>query len=282
MNESLSGRQFRALLLTAGTAPIFTGTCGLSWAMVLPASLLACGVVSGMYALVPGAPAKLLRAVFAAALLVLTVWAGKRTAPAFPETARSAPAACLILALAALAAGRGAAVLGRCAGVLIWILAGLYGVVLAFGFTQINTEWLRPEWNWRDLPKAALLLLPAAALPLRGRTEGKKGSGLSLLTLAALAVSASMITGASLSPVLAREPMSFLTLARSVSILGVIQRFEALISAALLMSGFCLCALLYGSLREEFLHLFGERRGRRGYLAAVASSLAISCLTGQF
>jgi hypothetical protein len=52
-----------------------------------------------------------------------------------------------------------------------------------------------------------------------------------------------VLTGGILSPALAREPEAFRTLARGVSVLGVIRRFEALVNGALLMSGFALCTL---------------------------------------
>ena len=58
------------------------------------------------------------------------------------------------------------------------------------------------------------------------------------------ATAAALVTGGILSPALAAEPGAFRTLARGVSVLGVIRRFEALVNAALLMNAFCLCALL--------------------------------------
>ena len=272
MNERISGRQLRALVLTAGAAPVFSLTCSLGWAWAAAAGAAAWGILWLLFAFWPVDPPRPVRAAGAVLWFALAVWAGRMSAESFPDTARSAAAAALITGLAALAAGRGPAVLGRCAGILIWITAALFGVVLICGLTQMRTEWLRPSDCRPALRPAAVLLLPAAALPLRGRTEGGAGRGFGAvfgISTAAAAAAGAVIVGV-LSPALAREPMAFLTLARSVSILGVIQRFEALISGALLMSGFCLCALLLSALREELLHLFGERDGRRCSLAAAA------------
>lgn len=272
MNERSSGRQLRALVLTAGAAPIFSLTCSLGWVWAAAAGAAAWGILWLLFSFWPKDPPRLLRAGGAVLWFVLAAWAGRMTAAAFPETARSAVAAALITGLAALAAGRGCAVLGRCAGILVWITAALFGTVLVCGMTQIRPEWLRPSASVPTIGPAASMLLPAAALPLRGRTEGGPGRGFGAVfgISAAAAAAAAAVTAGALSPELAREPMAFLTLARSVSILGVVQRFEALISGALLMSGFCLCAMLLAALREELLHLFGERAGRRCGLAAAA------------
>lgn len=276
MNERISGRQLRALVLTAGSSPIFALTCSMGWVWAAAAGAASWGILWLLFACWPTQPPRILRAAGAVLWLALTAWAGRLTASAFPETAHSAAAAALVTGLAALAAGRGTAALGRCAGVLVWITAALFGVVLAYGLTQVKLAWLKPSGSWRDLRAAGALLLPAAALPLRNRVKEGEGRGFGAVfgISAAAAAAASAVTGGALSPSLAREPMAFLTLARSVSILGVIQRFEALISAALLMSGFCLCALLLSALREEFLHLFGERAGRRCSIAAAALCMA--------
>ena len=91
----------------------------------------------------------------------------------------------------------------------------------------------------------AALLIPGAALALSPALEaGERVPHWPWWGGTGLATAASLVAGGILSPALARRPEAFRTLARGVSVLGVIRRFEALVNAAMLMSGFCLCTLL--------------------------------------
>ena len=163
----------------------------------------------------------------------------------FPETAGKLPAAALVLALSAAAAYGGPAAAGRCASILLWVTGGLYGTVLVFSLPELRSEWLVPAGEPLDAGKVwAALTLPGAALCLAPALPGERRlphwpwwAG------AALAAAASVVTGGILSPALARDPEAFRALARGVSVLGVIRRFEALVNGAMLMSGFALCTL---------------------------------------
>lgn len=181
------------------------------------------------------------------------------SAYAFPETAGSRLAAGLVLILSAAAARKGAAAAGRCAGILLWITGGLYGTVLVFSLSEIRAEWLAPTGGPLDALKVwGALLLPGAALGLRGALEpGARLPRWPWWAAAGLAVLASAVTGGILSPALARDPEAFRTLARGVSVLGVIRRFEALVNGAMLMSGFALCTLYI----VVFLRFFAIYRG---------------------
>lgn len=255
--SGISSRQLGALALTAAGLPIFRLCCRVSWVWALAGGLAAAGTLSVLTALAErrrtGNPASAAarrlppgrKAFFWGLPLAGALWAAWESACAFPETAGSRLAAGLVLILSAAAARKGVAAAGRCAGILLWITGGLYGTVLVFSLPEIRADWLAPTGSPLDaLEVWAALLLPGAALGLRGALEpGARLPRWPWWAAAGMAVLASAVTGGILSPELARDPEAFRTLARGVSVLGVIRRFEALVNGAMLMSGFALCTL---------------------------------------
>ncbi|MBO4419244.1 MAG: hypothetical protein J5789_05425, partial [Oscillospiraceae bacterium] len=152
-----------------------------------------------------------------------------------------------LLGLGAAAARLGPAAAGRCAGILLWTTCGLYGTVLVFSLPQVQPRWLLlPEGSLRQAVLVCVaLLVPGNALALAGALgEDQKLPCWPWWAAALTAVAASAVTGGILSPALAGEGEAFRTLARGVSVLGVIRRFEALVNGAMLMSAFSLCAML--------------------------------------
>ena len=232
--------------------PIFRYCCRVFWIWTLLGALAAAATLSGLTLLLNrggrgGAlPA---RAGFLALILLAgaaaAAWVGSF---AFPETAGSSLAALLLFGLSAAAARLGPAAAGRCAGILLWTTGGLYGIVLLFSLPQIHLPWLLlPAGS--PLPDAALvwaaMTAPGAGLCLAGALgEDQKLPHWPWWVGALIAVVASAATGGILSPALAGEQEAFRTLARGVSVLGVMRRFEALVNGAMLMSAFCLCTLL--------------------------------------
>lgn len=274
-----------ALEMSAAAFPVFLHCVGAGWAAALSGGAAAALVLTLLWRGLGGRslrdsarfgpPARFVMAVMAGGLLLLCVWAGRDAAQAFPETAGRPLAGCLVIALAWAAVRRGAEVPGRCAAVLVRILAVLYGVVLAFSLPQLRPEWLRPIPNGRGAIRCfGVLLLPGAGLCLE--REGKAGFPWQAWTAAALAGIGALVTAGILSPALAAEPMAFHTLARSVSILGVMQRFEALISGAQLISGFCLCALLLAAVRSLLEAAAGKERAMRLFLPILPILLVLT------
>ena len=250
--DRISARQLGALALTAAQVPIFWLCCRVWWLWTLLGAGAAALTLSGLSLLQNrrgrGRAARPRRLGFLAPIpagsALLAAWAGSF---AFPETAGNWIAALLILALAAWAAWLGPAAAARCAGILLWVSCALYGSVLLFSLPQIRISWLLPP---SGSPKDALrvwaaLLVPGAALCLAGSLgEDQKLPHWPWWSAALLAVTASVVTGGILSPALAGERDAFRTLARGVSVLGVMRRFEALVNGAMLMSAFSLCTML--------------------------------------
>lgn len=149
----------------------------------------------------------------------------------------------LLLVLAAYAAQRGEGGVLRAAAVVFFALVVFYALILGFSVPKLHFAWLAPQRNtdWRLLPS---VLCPAVVLYLGGAEA--KGKPLPWLALsAAFATLCAAVAAGSLSPaVTAGEPFPFYTAAKSVSVLGAMERLEPLVSAALTAGGFCLLALL--------------------------------------
>ena len=268
--DPITGRQLGVLALTAARVPIYGYCVRVSWLWVLLGSLAAAALLSALTARfnssacpehsgrkhsVLGCPAGLL-------LLALALGAAWESGRAFPQTEGRALAAILMLALGLWAVERGPAAAGRCAGILVWITGALCGAVLLFSLPQLRLERLRPVGSPLDALKVlAWMLLPGAALIIKKRTPASQIPHWPWWLAALEAAAAALVTGGILSPLLAAEPGSFRTLARGVSVLGVIRRFEALVNAAMLMNAFCLCILLLAA-AEERLRAFDPRKTR--------------------
>lgn len=266
--DGISARQLGALALTAAGLPVFRLCCRISWVWVLPGGAAAAALLSALTTLLnrraalprpggaqgaPGAccPVQGYAILLAPLLLAAALSAAWESSFAFPETASSWLAAAFVLLPAAAAAWLGPASPGRCAGILLWVTGALYGTVLIFSLPQLRPERLLPGGGPEDAVRVfAALLSPGAALCLRpGPGEDRRLPHWPWWGAFALALAASVVTGGILSPPLAREPEAFRTLARGVSVLGVIRRFEALVNGAQLMSGFSLCALFLTAFR---------------------------------
>jgi len=117
-----------------------------------------------------------------------------------------------------------------------------------------------------------VLLLPVAGLFLRDRLDGSKGRYLRwYLLTAALAGAVGAVCTGSLGRTLAKaSPDPFWSMSRSISVLGVMERFEALISALLSLGFCCLLALL----------LLAGRKAMRGAIRQVPVPVAAWVGTG--
>lgn len=250
--DRISARQLGALMLCAAGVPVFRFCCRIHWLWTLLGAAAAALTLSGLTLLLnrrdrgKGGPTRglgLLAPVLLAGAAA-AAWVGSF---AFPETAENGLAALLIFGLAAWAARIGPAGAGRCAGLLLWVTGGLYGIVLLFSLPQVHVPWLRPGPGTPTdaLRVWAALLIPGGGLCLAGALgEDQKLPYWPWWAVAATAAAAAAVTGGILSPALAGEREAFRTLARGVSVLGVMRRFEALVNGAMLISAFCLCLML--------------------------------------
>lgn len=150
-----------------------------------------------------------------------------------------------ILILAVWSAWKGPRAAAAVGCVLFWAVLAGYLLILGAGVGAMESQWLRPTW---ETPKPMVVLLglvPSAAIIWRG-TGSHRTARLALP--AVVTVLASVVTDGVLSPELAGETENgFLTLSRSVSLLGIARHLEAA-GAAIMTCGWFLTATLLLSL----------------------------------
>lgn len=149
----------------------------------------------------------------------------------------------VLLALAVWTArvpGKGASI--GC--VLLWPVVFLLGAVLLSGVSEVNLEYLKPTLRLPELTLFTALLFPAF------RPEGKKRGRITIATAGAVLVS--VITVGVLSWGVSRSaPSGIYELSRSLPFLGIADRFESLIAAAMTMGLFISMVYLLQSEKGE-------------------------------
>jgi len=273
MPDEYSPRQLCALLLTALSAPLAVVCSAVSWVWTLAAAGIA-----GLFYLYIGAAARLvppgmdyagllketygthagtaLAALYWLWLALSAARAARMAEAAFPQDRAFPLIPLVLLLLSALVAAKSAAAACRFGGVLFLFVAALLGFTLVFGAGDVRLENLRPAGDARELcMPLAVLLTPASALFLRGGLNGQKRRyGRWYLFAAALAAALSVVCVGALGLPLARASVNaFWLMSRSISVLGVMERFEALISALLSLGFCCLLVLLLCAARKAAL-----------------------------
>ena len=249
MEQRMGERQRWAWLAGGLSVAIGACGCGLGWIWVLMG-----GIGVGLYYLniervLPRAGlAKMLPktlAVLTAAWLVLTMaWSANLADSAFPMVNGFPILGWTMLTLAAWGSWKGPAVCARCAGVLCLFLLILYSMVTVFALPDVELPYLVPYGTWKSgLWAVGLWLLPAAVwyLPCKGKQGPWRFPAVLIVGTTALAA----VTAGVLSPLLAASLSSPLyTLAQSVSLFGVVERIEPMLSATMTMGVFCLLSAM--------------------------------------
>ncbi len=299
MEQRMGDRQRWLWQLSGISAATAAGTCGLGWGWVLAGS-----IPTALYYLYmdrktdsDGAAALLMEAfgkggkVLIGAALFWTViamaWTAQLADAAFPMVDGFPVLGWVLLALAAWGSRKGAVTCARCAGVLCLFLLVLYGMVIVFSAPDVQVKNLLPRGSWLDGAQTlGLCLLPACLWYLPCRKLSKRpawGLGV-LLVLGTTALAA--VTAGVLSPELAATlPAPLYTLAQSVSLFGVLERIEPLLSAAMTIGVFCLlsamacsCHVLTDQLRKSPWNGVGSCIAA-GVLMGVVRGLPVLILT---
>ena len=181
----------------------------------------------------------------------------------------------ILIALAMWSAQKGLSAAARVGTVLFWFVIIMYMVVFGAGAKDIDPKWLKPDSGAGNLLGLALLLLPCGVSVLLRR---QARWGVRLVLPAVFALAAALITAGVLSPelaVAAEDP--FYEMGRSLSLLGIARRFEAIISAGMTVGWFALISLLLALCGKLFACIY-EDKGRAGvWIGAVLSSLWLLC-----
>lgn len=263
MHDGGSARQIRAWRFCALSVPAAMALTRGGWPWVLGGSVLAAAIGALQGALsrrCGGDLAAAMPAAFGehgarAAAMLAGLWllfaaAGASTAcqAAFEEDLGAlSPAVPLLLALITCRKGAGAA--ARACTVMAMTAAGLYAIVIVSSLRHITPAWCAPWGAARDGALALLLgLTPGCAVYFaEENAAGWRGAALEALFAPLLA----FLTAACLSPELTSATAQPLyTLTKSLSVLSVMQRFEALLSVAQMLGVAALeCMLVCAAMR---------------------------------
>ena len=160
----------------------------------------------------------------------------------YPESRGGPLTGLLLLLAAAYAAERGEETVLRSGAILFFFLTAVEVVILGFSAVQVRAAWLAPQTGRVPFAAMTAALSPMAVLYVRGRarrTGGWLAAGVGLCAAAALCAAGT------LSPrVAGEEAFAVYTMAKSVSVFGVMERLEPVVSAALTAGGFCLLSVL--------------------------------------
>ncbi len=289
MENRISARQAGAWGFGALTVPAALTCAGLGWGWVL----LGCAIAAVYFGLTASlAEGKLdLRelTVRAFGMGFGRVWLILGAAFALFSAAQTASQAHLafldetgklagpaLIVLAALANRKEPEQAARVCGVVSLILAALYIIVLLSAARQVELQWLTPWGGARQTVEVLPSMLALTCLRfLPGRQERAKGGWLALLALGPAALAA--VTAGCLSPRLTQQlAQPFYTVSQSLSVLDVMERFEPLVSAALLMGFFAFESLLFAACRAQMdaaVPAFREKEWAGAALGALTFAL---------
>lgn len=124
-------------------------------------------------------------------------------------------------------------------GILFYFVVIMLAIVLLLPTADLKAEWLyTPAPMEQAMPAAAILLLPMTAL--YAGAKGGRRLWPWVLTGCLFAGAAALVTYGYLSPQVASgTPMAFMTMTRSLHLFGIMERFEAVLSAVLTIGCFC-------------------------------------------
>lgn len=293
--DEFSPRQFLALLTTAVSAPLAIVCSGAGWRWVLIALALAgcfylymayavreiprglgyTGMLMRVYGIRMG---RIMSGVYWLWLVLAAARAGRMAELAFPGDRAFPMIPLTLLLVAALTARKSTASVCRFGGVLYLFVAALLAFTLIFGTANVELQNLRAAGEPSEmLGPAGVLLLPAVGLFLLDRMDGSRGQVWRwYLLVAGLAVTLSLVCTGSLSLPLAKQSDNpFWLMSRSISVLGVMERFEALISALLALGFCCLLALLILAGRKAFRCAWPTKSHLAAWITAGASAAII-------
>ena len=280
MAQRMIGERQRWAWLTAGLSAVAAAkTCSLGWLWVLVGGLVVtlyyiymdrflrpCGVAR-LLTVGMGRVGRVLAVLTFLWTTVLLAWSAGLADAAFPMVDGFPVLGLVLLGVAAWGGNKGEAACARCAGVLCLFLIVLYGIVAVFSVPDIQPRFLAVRQPWENsLWAAGLFLLPAAVMYVPCRQSRKKPVWLHLLLLPGAAVLLAVICDGVLSPQLAAiQTAPLYTVAQSVSIFGVLERIEPLVSAAMTMGVFSLLSAMACACRA-----LGNEMGKQSHYASAA------------
>ena len=248
--RSCNDRQLNAWLLAGLTAPV-AGLAGkMPWqnvALIGVVCVLACCLV-GRFGT---APSRWMGDLEYLWMIYVLSWLLRKPSESWISETAYPAVPLILLALAAVSASRGLSASARTGSCLFWLIALVFAGVIAAGAGEVETkELLKSGTEW-DPVLPMILLIPA--LVIYGREGGGKVLPASL-GIGTFAVVISLLVVRTLSlevGMISENP--FREWVSGLSLVGTLQRFDALVSVALTMGWFTLLSFVLcvaGRMRE--------------------------------
>lgn len=254
MQNNMVPSQLRAWLLVAVVPAILSVAGRNGWPAVLLSSIVCGGVCCCVLSC---RLEKLPKWLCILELLWLTVFLGtiaKISAGCWVEAKGIAFIPAFLLAFSAWAANKGVHRGARIGATLLWLAVPVLGIVLLSGTADIHLKWISSELKIPDGTLVTLLLFPCATVFLPKERKTLRWSG---FALGLVAVVAEVLIQGTMGPEISGN--TFYEFSKGITLLGVAERFEALVACALTAGLFVFMVLildLISHLTEKVIPVF--------------------------
>lgn len=247
-SERLTAKQMLIWTASAMSAPLAIYSGKTSWEWTLVTGLLCVGISLLTIRFGSADYGKILRLVQLVTLSVIAGVFSREISACWGEESVSMPLA--LLALAALSVGKSSQSAGRVCCCVAWVAAILYALVLVVGVK--NIQWSRLEaTGYYDGLLIVVYLLPAVWLMLpaeRSRSRWLMGMAVFGLLISILCFGTLSARG------VADAPLPIYQYSKSLTVLGIAERFEAVASVALTLGLYCTLSLLLSAAENMIKH----------------------------
>ncbi len=155
----------------------------------------------------------------------------------------------VLLVLAMWSAQKGSVVAARMAGILLLLMCVGYGLVLGSGLVQVRGDWIGSQEQVPLALAVFVFLLPGAAVCIPKHRAGKWS--LLLFATPVFGLLATVVTCGSIHPERDLDCYAFYEMCRSLSLLGLAERFEALVCALVTVGWFSLLSFLLSCMGSQ-------------------------------
>ena len=180
-----------------------------------------------------------------------------------------------LITLALLNVKKGTDNAANVSSILFLLAAAIYAVVLAAGAKEIKAEWIVTPMGVPQWESVFVFLLPSVCAFLPGKKVEWKICGI-LMTIFSVIINV-WIFG-TLSSRAAELSFPFYTFSRSLSFLGITERFESVISVALTIGFYSVITLMFAAIRSIWQQQKESDRGL--YISAALAAGVVLLIKG--